>query len=190
MLTILICTIPERKESFDELISELVRQRDELRVFNYDEIFIFSDDDKIKTIGKKRNDLLLKVKTKYVAFIDDDDMVSRDYLAKIYSAICQYPDCCSLTGVITWDGENPEIFEHSIKYKAYKTNPEGSPIRYERYPNHLNVIKREIAMKFKFPETNHGEDTDWATQIHNSGLLKSEKEIDAILYHYQYKTKK
>lgn len=190
MLTILICTIPSRKESFDRLIVELGRQIAEVHPFNYDDILIYSDADSSKNIGKKRNDLVARVQTKYFCFIDDDDMISKDYLRNIYSALLTYPDCCSLRGVITWDGQNPEIFEHSIKYKEYKTNSEGSPVRYERYPNHLNVIKTEIGKRFKFPETNFGEDTDWATQIFKAGLLKKEAWIDEVIYHYQYSTKK
>jgi hypothetical protein len=54
----------------------------------------------------------------------------------------------------------------------------------------LNCIKASIAKQFKFPEINHGEDTQWATQIKESGLLKKEVYIDKILYHYQYVTKK
>lgn|SRR3990167_1878064 len=187
MLSILICTHPGREESFNKLVDELNRQIAD--VANY--IEIIHDDDPTKSIGKKRNDLLSKVQTQYFCFIDSDDMVSRDYIKKIHDAlIANYPDCCTLTGVITWDGENPELFEHSIKYLEYRTNEVTAPIRYERYPNHLNVIKTEIGRQFKFPEINHGEDTDFATQMFKSGLLKTEVEIPGVIYHYQFKTKK
>ena len=82
------------------------------------------------------------------------------------------------------DGQMPKYFEHSIKYNEYNTTQNF--ITYERYPNHLNVIKREIAVQFKFPEINFGEDTDWATQINKSGLLKKETYIDQVLYYYNY----
>jgi hypothetical protein len=93
-----------------------------------------------------------------------------------------------LRGIITFDGETPELFEHSIKYKEYKTV--DNPVKYERYPNHLNCIKSSIAKQFKFPEINHGEDTDWATQIFNSGLIKTEHYIDSVMYHYNFITRK
>src|SRR3990167_333771 len=183
MLSILICTHPGREESFTKLVTELGRQLHEIHLFEYDNIDILSDDDPHKTIGRKRNDLIARVNTKYFCFIDSDDMISRDYLKKIYAALCaRYPDCCSLTGVITWDGENPELFEHSTKYLEYRTNEVTAPIRYERYPNHLNVIKTEIGKQFKFPEINHGEDKAWAYLIHESGLLKTEAKIDGLIY--------
>jgi glycosyltransferase involved in cell wall biosynthesis len=145
-------------------------------------------DDMGGTIGEKRNRLLSDANGEYVAFIDDDDTVASDYVDTLLMALSTSPDCVSLRGVITWDGANPELFEHSIKYSAYATTT--NPIKYERYPNHLNCIKASIAKQFKFPEINHGEDTDWATQIKESGLLKKEVYIDKILYHYQYVTKK
>lgn len=148
------------------------------------------------SIGAKRNWLLDKAESDYVCFIDDDDMIQPSYIDHMMKAIDSGCDCASLKGVITWDGKKAEVFEHSIKYKAYKTNDAFQPnyymhnITYERYPNHLNLIKTSIAKQFKFPEINHGEDTDWATQIFNSGLLKKEYDIKDIIYYYQYVTKK
>lgn len=180
-LSILIPTIPEREAMFNKLYAELYQQ-----AFGKHVEVIY--DSGIGTIGEKRNRLLNDSNGEYVCFIDDDDMVASDYINTLLNALEGNPDCVSLRGVITWDGENPELFEHSIKYKAYVTTT--NPIKYERYPNHLNAIKATIAKQFKFPEKNFGEDTDWATQIHNSGLLKKEIYLDKILYHYQYVTKK
>ena len=181
-LSILIPTIPSRKEMFDKLIKELVRQQ--TKYGDLVEILACAED---KKIGAKRNTLLDHTGGEYLCFIDDDDWVSNTYIDDIFDAIKSSPDCVSLRGVITWDGTNPEIFEHSIKYPAYidHTMPVNG-IKYERYPNHLNAIKSEIAKQFRFPETNFGEDTDWATQIKESGLLKKEVYIDKVLYHYQY----
>jgi len=177
MLDILICTLPERKESFEKLRHELTRQEEKVWS-NF--IKIYYSDDVNMTIGEKRNYLLQQATSEYLCFIDDDDMVASDYLYQIAKALQALPDCCSLRGVITWNGINPEIFEHSIKYSAYKTNEITAPVKYERYPNHLNVIKRNIAQQFRFPEIMHGEDTDWATQIFKSGLLKREEEIKQL----------
>lgn len=187
-LSILICTIPSREDSCLKLMDELYRQIEDLNV--YDKVEILSWDEKEVSIGEKRNELLTTATGEYVCFIDDDDTVSKDYVSKILQALTYNPDCCSLIGVLTTDGNNPEIFEHSIIYNQYKTNDHYSAVKYERYPNHLNVIRASIAKRFKFPETNFGEDTDWATQIHKSGLLKTEMTIPGVIYHYQYISKK
>lgn len=141
-----------------------------------------------KSIGQKRNDLLQQASGEYVCFIDDDDKISDEYIRLVLNALHNKPDCLSLRGIITFDGHEPKIFEHSIKYSEYRTTT--NVITYERYPNHLNVIKSSIAKQFKFPEISFGEDTDWATQIHKSGLLKKEVQIDKVLYYYKFVSNK
>lgn len=177
-LSILIPTLISRRELCDNLHWHLAQQKtEEVEIVTY-------EDNGEKTIGFKRNELLSWAKGEYVAFFDDDDVPSKDYVKHIMEGISKGVDCVSIRGVITWDGERPELFEHSIKYSAYVTNDTGA-VKYERYPNHLNAIKASIAKQFKFPEINHGEDTDWATQIKNSGLIKTEHYVDAVTYHYQ-----
>jgi glycosyltransferase involved in cell wall biosynthesis len=138
-----------------------------------------------KSIGYYRNELLNSALGKYVCFIDADDIIADDYISQVMEGINKNVDCCSLIGIITIDGNNPTLFEHSIKYEAYQlTN------KYERYPNHLNVIRRSIAIQFEFKDISFGEDTDWATQIKNSGLIKTEHYINKPIYFYEYITQK
>lgn len=186
-LSILICHIPLRREYLKNLMEILKVQID---CFPAGMIEVFIDPHLTDKVGTKRNRLLKKANGDYLCFIDDDDRVSLYYVPFIFEGIMNGVDCCSLTGEITENGKNPLIFQHSIKYKEYKTNTEDKPIRYERYPNHLNAIKSSIAKQFKFPEINHGEDTDWAMQIHKSGLLKTEHWIEDVIYYYDHKSKK
>jgi len=179
-LTILIASLHSRTEQFCELIRLLSEQKtDEVQIISY-------IDSGENTIGYKRNELMKCAVGEYVCFFDDDDVPSKTYISNLLQGIKSGSDCCSLRGVITWNGDNPEIFEHSIKYNAYTTNVTGEPIKYERYPNHLNAIKTSIAKQFKFPEINHGEDTDFATQIFQSGIIKTEHYIDEVIYHYNF----
>jgi len=180
ILSILIPTLPQRKEIFDSLLENLNKQR--LNKYYDVEIIIDSDDN--NSIGTKRNHLLELAEGEYVCFIDDDDDVSENYIDLILQAIKNKPDCVSLKGIMTTDGHTPEIFEHSIKYSEFKTTT--NEVIYERYPNHLNTIKSEIAKQFKFLEINHGEDYDWATQINRSGLLKNESYISDVIYYYKF----
>jgi glycosyltransferase involved in cell wall biosynthesis len=182
-LSILICTIPQRAQFFDRLWKILEPQETE-------ETEIIYNDHRFHSIGRKRNDLLEQSRGQYICFIDDDDRVSDNYVKLLMEGINKGVDCCSLKGIITEDGQNPLVFEHSIKYNAYKTNENGHEVRYERYPNHLNAIRSDIAKRFRFQEISHGEDTEWATQIHKSGLLKTEHYIPEVIYHYEYRSKK
>ena len=182
-LSILVPSIVTRYESRTALLFALSAQ------YKGNDVEILTEVDRGEmSIGHKRNLLLDRANGDYVCFIDDDDEVSKDYILKGLTAIESNPDCCSLTGVITWNGESPQTFEHSIKYKEWKTDL-NAPIVYERFPNHLNIIRSSIAKQFKFLEINHGEDKDWSTQIHESGLLKTEAEIPGVIYHYKYMRK-
>lgn len=184
-LSILIPTIKHREEMFKELFYELRGQIN--RCGATGEVEVLFNNDAVATIGAKRNDLLSRSTGEYVCFIDDDDTVSKDYVKLILEAIEKKPDCVSLKGVLTVDGKNPEIFEHSIKYSEWETvdNPTNG-IKYLRCPNHLNCIKASIAKDYPFVESNFGEDKLWSVDIKESGRLKSEIYIDEVLYHYKY----
>lgn len=199
-LSILIPTTPDREHFLTRLKGQFYEQVGDVipansnRIFpegmyaysNNEIEFIYFKDNKEHSIGYKRNKLLEMALGDYVAFIDDDDRIGANYFKRVLEGIEKDIDCCSLRGVITENGLNPLIFEHTIKYKAYKTNADTEPIRYERYPNHLNCIRSSIAKQFTFPDKNFSEDTDWATMIHKSGLLTCEYYIDEIIYYYEW----
>lgn len=197
ILSILIPTTADREEYFSSLMTELSRQVRVLSEWHEEDFWnhveILKDPLPVGVlIGTKRNNLLKAATGKFIQFIDSDDMVSKDFLKTEIPLLSSNPDCLSLRGIMTTDGENPEIFEHSLNYNAWRTNEtakEGE-VKYERYPNHLNVIRADIAKQFKFPETNFGEDHAWSKALHESGLLKNEVYIDKILYYYKYRTKK
>lgn len=178
-LTILIPTLPDRQHMLISLCNELYKQIDGWGVK------ILPDDRKEPTIGEKRNALLQSVDTDYFCFIDDDDMVETWYIQEILKAISHKPDCVSLRGIITTNGERPEVFEHSLKYPYWKSNSTGN-VLHERTPNHLNAMKTEIGKRFTFPNVSHGEDHSWSSQVSESGLLKNEYYIDKILYNYRF----
>lgn len=187
-LSILIPTLPKRKVMFEKLWNELERQRKPYG--DYIEIIAWEAEQ--LTIGEKRNKLLDLSSGEYVCFIDDDDKVSENYIDLIMAGTVKNVDCCSLTGKYYIDGKFDGYFEHCLMYKEWRTNynlKKPDQIKYERYPNHLNCIRASIAKQFKFPEINHGEDKDWSTQIHESGLLKTEHYIDPVIYHYYKRTK-
>lgn len=182
-ISILIPTIEGRELQYNSLINSLKQQYD-----GEDVEICTVKDNKEMSIGEKRNRLLASAKGDYLCFIDDDDDISANYVQFLLLAIKSGCDCVSLKGQITIDGGKPEVFEHSIKYKEWKTTE--NEIKYERFPNHLNCIKSNIAKQFKFPEKNFSEDFDWSTALHNSGLLKTEYYIPEIIYYYNYVSNK
>lgn len=176
ILSLLICTIPKRKDLLDRLYAELRSQI--LICGKLVEILI---DGNPGTIGGKRQKLLEQAQGEYVAFVDDDDMVSSDYLSSILNALESKPDVVGFMGWITTNGKNKTNFKIS-KDCGYKTTARG----YERFNNHLSPIKREIALQIGYKDISFQEDYDYAVRLTNSGLIKTERFIAKALYYYQY----
>lgn len=176
-LSILICTIPKRQYMLRVLLKELEKQKT-------DQVEILTDNEK-GSIGAKRQRLIEKATGEYVVFIDDDDMVSKDYISSILFAIESKPDVVGFMGWITTNGRNKTNFKIS-KDCEYKTTPKG----YERFNNHLSPVKREIALQIGYKDISWEEDYDYAVRLTNSGLIKTERFISKALYYYQYVTKK
>lgn len=173
-LSILVCSLSSRADKLKRLMDTLTPQLNDLV-----EVIVKTDNGEIP-IGKKRNALIDEATGDYVAFVDDDDLVSSDYVNKILDATDTNPDCCGIQGIITFQGKNPKIFIHSLKYKEWF---EQNGIYY-RCPNHLNPIKRAIAVQVRFQEVNFGEDKDFSTRV--LPLLKEERFISGVVYHYLY----
>lgn len=205
-LSILIPTTPDRYWSLQAILRCFEKQSEKwaasickvnseqfFTTYIYDnkiEVLIF-EDNKQRSIGYKRNYLYEKANGEYCASFDSDDLPSENYFSLILNGIKNSPDCLSLRGEMTTDGKDPQTFEHSLQYSEWKDNGSQYPaVRYERYPNHLNVIRSYIAKQFKFPEINHGEDKAWSDALHESGLLKTQGYIDKVIYFYKYRTKK
>ncbi len=185
MWSILICTLEERKATFKRIYSKLKKQISKNNLKDKIEILAFSDD-RQNSVGYKRNALLKASKGKYVSYVDDDDDVHENYIKMIYDKLTKNPDCVSLKGIITTDGENPKYFIHSLAYKEWfeKDNV------YYRPPNHLNPVRRSIALKVGFPEVYVGEDHSYSMGLVRSKLLKHEEIIDEPYYFYIFKSKK
>ncbi len=174
-LSILICSLEDRLVQLQQLRTKLIDQSD----MDVVEILTETDAGEMHT-GAKRNKLLLQAKGDYIAFVDDDDMVSDDYVSKILKAIETNPDCCGLEGIITTDGNNPHLFIHSLTCGSWY---EKDGIYY-RTPNHLNTVKREIALKVMFnDDMSNCEDRDYSLRI--QPYLKTEEYIKGPIYFYK-----
>ena len=187
LLTIMIPSLDSRADKLNRLINELTLQNNTV---NQNEVGNIIIDVYLEfqhaSIGYRRNTLLGRANSKYVCFFDDDDMPTEHYINKMVAGMLQDVDCCSLKGIYTVNGQNPEIFEHSIKYNIWKTN-EGTQypnVKYERPPNHLNCIKSDIAKQFKFRDISHGEDNDWSDVLRDSKKIQTEYYIEQPIYQY------
>lgn len=182
ILSILICTMPERKLMFLRLVENLNGQ---IASLNSDLIEIISCDKLNMSVGLKRNNLLQKSSGKFIVYIDDDDEVTDDYVSLIYNTIKNNPDidCIGIKGYITENGGEPKDWVISMDYPDWF---EENNIFY-RTPNHISPVKRDIALLSGFPDTRFSEDYDYAMGI--LPHLKKEAKIDKQIYHYKFQSK-
>lgn len=182
MISILICTLPERYEKLKRLRSILERQAS-----NYPgqvEIKVHDAGRHMPT-GRKRNELIAMSSGEYFGFTDDDDQVTDDYVKQIVNASLQNPDVITFNGWMTTNGNHRRGFTIRLGSEYVERNG-----HYYRYPNHLCYMRRDAIKSVRFPEIWNQEDFMFATEIHKRGLLKTEYHIDKEIYHYDFTTKK
>ncbi len=170
-LSILICSLEKRVKSREKLLS-ILRTQETKEV----EILVSIDNGKLTT-GEKRNQLLESAAGDYISFVDDDDLVSEDYISKILAAIKSLADCCGFRGEMS-NRKGKFVFIHSLQFRSWFTKDEV----YYRCPNHLSPVKRELALATGFLDTMVGEDKDFSYRL--LPLLKTEEFISGILYYY------
>lgn len=176
-LSILIPTIPRHSKPFAELLEVLSPQLT-------DEVEVILDCDMVSNIGMKRNNLLAQAIGEYIVFIDSDDKISDDYIAKILGAMGSSPDCIGISGIITINRQTHQKWHISKEYGSWYE----SESVYYRTPNHISPVRRELALQAGFPEIENGEDRVYSERL--LPLLTSEVVIEGEIYHYDYKTNK
>ena len=176
-LSILICSLTERRNIFlDRLLDKLEPQVKDKNV----ELLVFSDNAK-RSIGQKRNDAIKMANGKYSCFIDDDDLVSDDYVDLILKEIRDWsPDVIVFDALITFDEQRPKLVKYGREFD-YCEKEEA----YYRHPNHLMVHKKSNITEW-FQDIKTGEDDEWASRMLDRIVTQSR--IEKILYYYEYRT--
>lgn len=204
LLSILIPTTPDREDSVNNLIKEIKRQcgngafkevKGNDGKYNFHcmqpllnpiiTLTIFSDN-KIVSIGEKREDMYKDVLSPFSWQIDDDDSISENAIQLILEAIKSNPevDVISFEEHIDIDGRI-EKSNHSLTYGDWEG--EGGKelwdgFHYHRTPFFKSVIKTEIAKSIPIPHIRFGEDHQWAQLL--KPHLKTEIHIPQQLYRY------
>ncbi len=181
-LSVLITTLASRAGQLGPLLGKLVGQMKALPEQDV-EIVVF-EDQKQFNVGQKRNRLVDEARGDFVAFVDDDDDVSDDYLWQLRQAIAENPgiDCVGFRGLMSVAGQGTRQVHYSLENPA-QVESGGT---YYRTPGHLNAIRKDCLSGVRFPEQNFGEDADFSLQLARKKALRKEAFVDKVLYHYLF----
>ena len=194
-LSILICSLNSRVEKRKELVALLLssigqnyceetHDKDYLiqKYIGEQAEVIICTDDKQMSVGAKRNMLIKHAAGAYISFIDDDDMVMPEYVARLLGKMGSSPDVIVFNAFRFVDGTRDKLVIYGKEYADRNLNSS-----YQRSPNHLMCIKRELAAKIRFKDISYGEDSDFATRL--LPHLRTQERIFDTLYHYFFDSK-
>ena len=176
--SILIPTLVERSDTFNGLMNRLNEKYQRICPGLKIE-FCVSCDNREKSIGLKRQELLQGAKGKYLSFIDDDDDVTDVYFEDAVECIKGGFDTCRLRGSMA-----EYTFTHSIENRLDTPLARGE--EFLRPPNHLNVMLSDMAKLVPFGNAKQGEDLDWTIRLARAGFIKTEYTSDHSRIHYFY----
>lgn len=181
-LSVLICSTNTRYKSFGPRIQQQVWEQYEALPVDYRdrlEVLILTDNKRIG-LGPKRNIMVDTAQGRYVQFIDDDDRIEPDLFQALLDATESDADVITFLVSVSLNGEPPKICRYSKDFPFDRNTDTG----YERLPNHICCVKRELSMEASFPDVRYGEDSGYSKALHP--LLRTEHCIDRVLYHYDY----
>ena len=191
--SILILSIPERIESMKAAVTHLQEQANATGLGKSVEILVLLDN-RSKSISEKRNDLLQMARGKYVAFLDDDDAVSKNYMDSILKAIDENDvDCISFNQWCSLDGEPMDVeFGIGNPHGQLWRDEDGFLGKIKRPPYHMCLWRREIAQSEEFRPVygangQSSEDIDWLLRLYSK--IQTEYHIDDALHGYIYSSK-
>ncbi len=181
ILSILTPAVPSRFEQLQKLSKFLESQIGTRQVEH-----LILMDNKRRTVGEKRDALLRAARGRYVAFVDDDDWVSADYVSMLVAAASTepYPHVITFRQRATVnDQEGDIIFRLGNPNEPF--NPAGTTLRNAW---HVCAWSRSLAIQSSFPASNYGE--DWAFAAPLCALDKlQEVHISKTLHFYRHSDK-
>lgn len=182
IFSILIASIPERLEKLNKLFKNLQNQIEINNLHEKVEVLALLDN-KNRTVGSKRQALLEASEGRFIAYLDDDDIVSDNYVKEIINAAEQNLSvdviCFKQEARIEKDPPVPVYF--GLQYENTEYTP-GKPIY--RKPFHICVWNTKIAKQVKFKDISFTEDWTWVEEL--CKIAKTQHIIDSTLHYYIY----
>ncbi len=180
-LSILIPSLFRRDSMREQLVRKVL-----LQVGPLEDVEVLAwVDNKKRSIGRKRDDLVQMANGKFLAILDDDDDVSGDYVVELRAAAIANPD----SDVIVFDqiaklGDGaPFRVRFGIEFENQAAAEHGER-DITRKPWHLCAWRSDLAKSARFPDISYGEDAEWAAQLWPK--IERQVRIDKVLHYYNW----
>lgn len=128
-------------------------------------------------VGEKREYMRRQSHADYISFADDDDLVPKDFVAKILPFLDGVIDYVGFDVKCLVDWKDIGPVHHTLAAEGWYSDHLG----HWRDISHINPIRRELALKAPM-SGGFGEDWRWAAAMR--GLVKTQHYIPEILYYY------
>lgn len=185
-LSILIATITERV--YTHLPNLIRRMRMQIGDRQDIEIVGFLDN-RMRTVGEKRQDLLNLSRGEYIVFFDDDDDLADDYISSIMGAGEDNPGVDSVSFAVLYTNAKTGKDMICIYDKDFEGRKVGADGIWRGPPAHIHVSRAEIAKSVPWLERPPAGgawslDAIWADAV--AAKIKTQVIINHVLYYYNF----
>lgn len=189
ILSILCPTIPSRSHLFEKLQANIQHQISTLHAVHPTLGKVeFIHDDSIPylegglSIGAKLNKLLKRSEGKYVCVLHDDDWMAPNYVETLVRLCHHNADVITFRNITMLD-----TFWITVDMSIHYPNDQASPMfEVRRMPWNICPVRAEFGKKFRYPESNYGEDASWMTDVLT--MCTTESHTNAVLHQYNHST--
>lgn len=191
ILSILTPSIPAHREHRLRLYTELKRQYKYLQDVHptlgqvqllWNEAIPFLDGG--LSIGKNREELLIRAQGEYLCYLDADDLPAPNYMESLVRMCLKGKDVVTFRNLTVTDFYWTMI-DMSLEHNE---DEEATPYKIvKRKPWLVCPVRSVLAKQFQFPDINYSEDSQWMEQVLT--LCKTEIHTDEILSSYRHSSK-
>lgn len=181
LLSILMPCLEHRawEAMLDALMSQVHPHRDDVEV-------LFLPDNGIEPSGSKRNRLTARARGEYICFVDDDDRLSPEYVARLVDGCKRGVD--TVTFDLTHHRKEPcRTVREEWRFGLWPNNTRTGQRSFNMTVNHLCPVRRDLARRISWcPLVGYADDQMWFKPLLASGLLATRHHVYETLYHYEY----
>lgn len=174
--TILIATLGRRAGKLAGLLEDLMAQVDAAGGAVTVEALWNNGE---RPVGVLRRELLEGARSRYVSFVDDDDTVASNYVARILPLL-DGTDYVGFSVRVMSGTYQGVVAVHSIGFPGWTEDILHD--RLYRHVSHLNPIRRELALLGSFGDGAYAEDREWAFTVRDH--VRTEHLVDQVMYFY------